>query len=258
MALAGSFDSLSSHYFRLMSRRAFHVSDVVFVPTETIRRESTFRFGNAGANAVVTYEGFDVGSLEGTPPYGNQILYVAGYYPHKGHLRALKAFDVLYSNRGVDKPLLVFRGHIQDEDYHRRVIGEIADSPASSRVKTVSYAPDSTTDDIFQSAAILLALSHYEGFGLPLVEAQSRGIPVVCSDIPTFRETMGESAIFVDSENAAEVSDALNSLLSDSNLYRRKSEQGRRNSLRFSWDNMAAATVSGYRLAAARSRQRRN
>ena len=55
----------------------------------------------------------------------------------------------------------------------------------------------------------------HEGFGIPVLEAMAQGTPVVCSDIPVFREVAGDAARFVPVDDVAALADAIGSLLGD-------------------------------------------
>jgi glycosyltransferase involved in cell wall biosynthesis len=65
------------------------------------------------------------------------------------------------------------------------------------------YQPADRVKEILERADILLCTSHEEGLGLPLLEAQYAGLPVVAPDAPIFHEVLGRSGIFVDINNPA-------------------------------------------------------
>ncbi len=90
-------------------------------------------------------------------------------------------------------------------------------------------------------------LSSYEGFGLPVLEAQGAGLPVLCSDIPVLREVGGEGAVYVDRENQNAVVNALHHLISDAEYYAMISERAVANIQNFSWDEAASQTLDIYR-----------
>jgi glycosyltransferase involved in cell wall biosynthesis len=66
------------------------------------------------------------------------------------------------------------------------------------------------------------------------------GIPVVCSDIPVFREVAGEGAMFFDPYDPEAIADRLDSIMRDADLRGRLAAAGRRNAMRFSWNRAAA------------------
>lgn len=77
-----------------------------------------------------------------------------------------------------------------------------------NRVIFTGYISDEEKITLFENAKALILLSDNEGFGIPLIEAVSNKIPVLCSDIPVFNEILNEnSAVFVDSKNISVIAD---------------------------------------------------
>lgn len=97
-----------------------------------------------------------------------------------------------------------------------------------------------TDDEYFQelqNAAALVTASKHEGFGLPLVEAQTMGVPVICSDIPVFHEVCDEgSALFFDQNDPHDFARAVKELPKRANAL---IEAGHKNAKRFTWRSSA-------------------
>jgi glycosyltransferase involved in cell wall biosynthesis len=85
----------------------------------------------------------------------------------------------------------------------------------------------------YQESEILMFASTYEGFGLPIVEAQAAGLPVITSGISPMTEVAGDAALFVDPFDEIDIRSALERLLRSPGLARRLSDLGRRNAKRF-------------------------
>jgi len=86
----------------------------------------------------------------------------------------------------------------------------------------------------YQNSDMLVFASTYEGFGLPIIEAQAIGLPVITSNKAPMMEIAGDAALFVDPYKESEIRAALEQLLWSPDLARRLSDQGRRNAERFS------------------------
>jgi glycosyltransferase involved in cell wall biosynthesis len=91
--------------------------------------------------------------------------------------------------------------------------------------------------------------SLYEGFGLPVLEAMSRGVPVVCSDRGSLREVVGDAALLVDPEQPQAIAGGIEQLLRDEAEADRLRVAGRARAAGFSWRSTARGTVESYRRA---------
>jgi len=100
---------------------------------------------------------------------------------------------------------------------------------------------DAELDAILTGARALVSCSSYEGFGLPLIEAQDRGTPVVATSIPAFREVAPDGTLFVDLDDVSGLANAIDAVVTDQALRSRLSAAGRQNAARFSWPRSAEA-----------------
>ncbi len=99
----------------------------------------------------------------------------------------------------------------------------------------------------YNAATIFVALSHYEGFGLPLLEAEACGLPVVASDCSSLPEAAGKGAILVPPTDEVAVAEAMRKLLNDAALRAEIRQAGMEHSRRFTWERTAQETVKLYR-----------
>ena len=94
----------------------------------------------------------------------------------------------------------------------------------------------------YRRATCLVNTSLNEGFCLPVVEAQSLGLPVICTDIPVLREVAGQGALFFPAGNAQALAERLGAMFDDHALQQRMAASSRRNATRFSWRRAADET----------------
>jgi len=89
-----------------------------------------------------------------------------------------------------------------------------------------------------------------EGFGLPVLEAMARGVPVACSNRPALPEVAGDAALLFDPEDQSAVTEAVRRLLRDDELARTLAERGVKRASELTWERTAQATLESYRKAA--------
>jgi glycosyltransferase involved in cell wall biosynthesis len=112
---------------------------------------------------------------------------------------------------------------------------------------------DRQLGELFAWARAVVYPSLYEGFGLPVLEAQELGIPVACSRAGSLPEVAGESACFFDPLRADEMAAAISRCLTDGALRKELVAKGKANAQRFTWADTAARTLAVYRKVLAPS-----
>lgn len=96
---------------------------------------------------------------------------------------------------------------------------------------------------IFSAATAFIFPSRHEGFGIPIVQSFACGLPVVCSDIPVFREVAGEAALFCDSRDKDNLARAIEKIITDKNLRQSLSAKGLEIAKNYSWEECARRTL---------------
>ncbi len=180
-------------------------------------------------------------ALDGRP----LALAVATSLPHKNLPLLLDGLAELPVD---ERPVLAFAGHGTDRDAlpeRVRALGLERD------VRLLGAIPSAQLEDLWAAAALYLTPTRHEGFGLPVLEAMARGVPVACSDIPVLREVAGDAAAaWLDPGEPATVAIALRTLLADDAAVERRRAAGRARAARFTWEATAEATAAVYEAAA--------
>jgi glycosyltransferase involved in cell wall biosynthesis len=247
---------LAGRYFSWISRVCFAKSRAVITVSAAIREEAVQRFPAGRAEVIAIHNGVDLPkALEPLPADDRPftILYVAKFMPYKGQKRAVDAFEhLLNEHPGLrGKVRLVMHGFNNDHTYFHALQERIQQGVLKGAVEIRPYGQARTVADIYRGADLFLFLTRYEGFGLPVVEAQAMDIPVVCTDIPVLREVGGEGACYVDREDPAAVASQLHRSVTDPQARQQLVMAGQRNRTRFGWDRMAAETMAVYRRTCA-------
>ncbi len=113
----------------------------------------------------------------------------------------------------------------------------------------LGYIPKEDLPAVYALADFLAFPSFYEGFGLPVLEAQAVGTPVLCSNTSSFPEVAGNSTFFVDPYAEESVADGVKKLWTSSALKKDLIQKGSENLTRFSWRQTAEATRFAYKEA---------
>jgi glycosyltransferase involved in cell wall biosynthesis len=116
-------------------------------------------------------------------------------------------------------------------------------------VRFCGWVCDDDLERLYAEAAAFVTPSLMEGFGLPVLEAMARGVPVACSNVSALPEVAGNAALLFDPRDPAAIGAALPRLLSDAALRATLVAAGRARAAEFTWERAAAATLASYARA---------
>jgi glycosyltransferase involved in cell wall biosynthesis len=155
------------------------------------------------------------------------LLCVSTTHPHKNLERLLSVHSQI-----KNAPRLVLTGV-------RGFAARQIESLASESVELTGWIPREQLYELYRGALGFIYPSTFEGFGMPVLEAMSAGVPVACSDIPPLREIAQSTVHFFDPSSDPEIRDAL-LLLGSGKL---STEPAQRRAADFSWEKTARATL---------------
>ena len=172
---------------------------------------------------------------------------LAAKRPHKNIETALDALRHIPAAR---RPVLVVAGY---STAHEAVLRTEADRlGVAGDVRWLDWISDEDADGLLGLASVSVLVSLGEGFGLPIVEAMARGVPVVCSDRGALAEVAGDAALVVDATDAVGIARAIETVLGDAAIAAALRRAGRQRAQRLSWRRNAEMTVAIYRQAVER------
>jgi glycosyltransferase involved in cell wall biosynthesis len=172
------------------------------------------------------------------------LLSVSAKRPHKNLVTLI---DALAAIPPESRPVLVIPGyptwHEQELRDHTARIGVARD------VQFLGWLTESELEGLWAIAKAFAFPSLYEGFGLPVLEAMARGVPVACSSASSLPEVAGEAALLFDPHDKAAIVQALTRLLADGSLRERLRERGLARAREFTWQRTAEGTLASYARA---------
>lgn len=171
------------------------------------------------------------------------FLYAGRLEEKKNIANLLHAFAIFKGRRGVGDPIRLVLAGTPGLGIER-IRREIVERKLEASVVMPGYVPEEDMPALYASAYALAFPSRYEGFGLPIVQAQACGVPVMTSRAASMPEVAGEAAIFVDPEAPEDIARAMKTLLDETVLWERLRVAGLANVKRFSWDETARLTMN--------------
>jgi glycosyltransferase involved in cell wall biosynthesis len=170
------------------------------------------------------------------------ILCVSAALVHKNLPRLLEAFAVLGDAAADTRLVLV--GHAgRDLDALR---ARAAGLGVADRVVFTGWISAEDLEGLYALAACCAYPSLYEGFGMPVLEAMARGVPLACSDATSLPEVAGDAAVLFDPHDTAAVAAAIRRILDDPELAADLRARGRERAARFTWERCADGVLAVY------------
>jgi glycosyltransferase involved in cell wall biosynthesis len=159
------------------------------------------------------------------------FLFTGGISPRKNLARLIHAFDRISSKT---EHVLVLTGA---KGWKNKEVLDLIKK--NDRVIKLGFVDDDDMVLLYNLADLFVYPSLYEGFGLPVLEAQSCGCPVICSKNSSLEEVGGDGVCFVDPNNIEDIFDKMLKVVEDTKLREDLVERGFANAKRFSWDKAA-------------------
>jgi glycosyltransferase involved in cell wall biosynthesis len=224
-------------------------SHLVISPSEASRREIVELLDKDpgateaiphGGGAAAPAVGLNEGEARERFGLGDRkvALSLSAKRPHKNLARLL---DALASLPAPERPVLVLGGYSTPHEDELRA--QVARLDLESDVRFAGWIDPSELEGLYAAAAFTVFPSLAEGFGLPVLEAMNRGVPVVCSDIPTLREVAGDAALLVDPMSVESIAGALRGVHGEA---RRLRAAGPKRAAEFSWQRSAQRHLAAY------------
>jgi glycosyltransferase involved in cell wall biosynthesis len=251
----------SASYYGQIDRGVRRASHII-VPSESTKADLIGQLGVRDEKVTVIYEAADEKfvplPMEPTRreirdkydlPH-TYVLFVGTIEPRKNVDGLLRAFRRLLDRNGVSEVGLVIAGGWGW--LHEEVVDLVKTLELEAKVFLLGRVSDSDLHKLYVGARCHVHPAHYEGFGLPPLEAMACGTPTVVSNISSLPEVVGDAALLINPQDAEELAVALQRLLTDDALHAELREKGLQRAKCFSWEQAALSTLDVYRRVIAK------
>jgi len=235
------------------TKRAVRIADKIITPSEATKKDIVRFYGINEDKIKVVWHGVEARhclvSITTATKLANKpyILFVGSIQPRKNITGLIEAFEKIKENspnplfqirNNVKLVICGGRGWMAEEIYKRA-----KESKFSDDIIFTGSVSDEERDEFYKNALIFALPSFYEGFGLPVLEAMSYGVPCIVGNNSSLSEIVGDNALLVDANSSGDIAEKINLLLSNSELRKDLSRRGIENVEKFSWNKAAEKTL---------------
>lgn len=237
---------LTSIYYRLTFPFSFHKADLIFSISESTRKDIFEHFHLDDKKVILAYPALTLGgaisktSLENLKLPKNYLLTVGRLEKRKNLLTLLKGYKIYADKTKNPIPLVLagFRAFGANE-----VDSFIDENSLESLIYKPGHLEEEALLQLYSNASIFIYPSIYEGFGLPILEAFSVGVPVIASESSSIPEAGGNACVYIDPYSSEDIAQKIEALLSDDFLKNDLIEKGLLQLQKFSWQNHASSVL---------------
>lgn len=221
-------------YLRWSTKYALKNAHKIIAVSENTKKDLVELYNGDPDKIEVVYHGVGIPKIvdkqKSTQPY---ILYLGRLETRKNIQGLVRAFDLLKKRYQVPHQLVLagLKGYGYDKIHLRDDVIE------------KGYVSDQEKWQLLQNAAMFVFPTFYEGFGMPILEAQAVGCPIITSNISSMPEVAGEGAILVEPRNVEEICQRMHQIIEDKDLKKRLINKGYQNVKKFSWKKCAQETL---------------
>jgi len=227
---------------RKVYKEAMHVSNIMIFNSKFMRWAYRKNAGFEERASEVVYQAIDEETHEAAKRYRKsaqkkpaQILSVSAMAPHKGVETLIRAFDILRRSHGIPTNLILI-GAWPDQGYEKKIRTLVKEFGLEQKVAFKGYVSQEELYRHYAESKIFCLMSWCESFGIPGVEAQAFGTPVISSNCCAIPEVCGDGGVYPDPGNFKAVADQIARLLTDDNAWTQLSEAAILNAEKYRWD----------------------
>ncbi len=241
------------------SKYSVEKSAHIICPSQSTKDDIVESYQIEPSKISVTYEGYDQSRFKPESKVkiesvkskykikGDYIIFVGTLQPRKNVERLIEAFSKVILKSQFSSLKLVISG--KKGWLYDPILSKAKELKIENSVVFCDFVPDKDLPALISGAKLYVNPSLWEGFGIPVIEAQACGVPTVVSKTSSLPEIAGDSAILVDPTNIASIEDGIVQGL-DPKIASLQIAKGFKNIKRFSWENCARQTLKVLEKAA--------
>ena len=239
-----AYSLLERSYMRLSIRYSCLAASTLIAVSENTRKDLISLYGVPKEKIVVVSEGYEQNikyQISNIKIYSKilntkYILFIGRLEERKNIARIVEAFGILKEKYGIPHQLVL----AGKAGYgYQNIKYQISNIKYRDEVVELGYVSEEEKWTLLRGADVLVFPSLYEGFGIPVLEAQSVGTPVVTANTSSLPEVGGDGAVYVDPQSSEAIAEGVQEVLSDEALRGGIIEKAIRNRDRFSWKKCA-------------------
>jgi len=240
-----AYSFLERMYMRCSIKNSCQWAKKIIAVSENTKKDLMKLYKVSGEKAEVIYEGyscndkFPMTNDKSSPNDQFQILntkyllFIGRLEERKNIVGIIQAFEILKEQYKISHKLFLAG---KPGFGYEKIKNEIANVNCTKDIVELGFISGEKKEELLKNADIFVFPSFYEGFGLPILEAQNAGVSVVSSNVSSIPEVADGSALLVNPNNAEEIADAIHKLISDENFRNEIIKKGHVNVQRFSWE----------------------
>lgn len=234
-----SYSRFERYYMRASIRYSVRAASRVVAVSENTKRDLIQLYAVPEPKIAVVYEGVDDSAKVSEKSDGRSVVTDKPYFFFVGRLetrknivRIIEAFDVFKKETGLPHELVLAgkAGHGYEQIKHH-----ITKSKYKQAIREIGYVSEAEKWELLRRAEALVFPSLYEGFGLPVVEAQRARIPVITSSTSSLPEISGDGAFLIDPKSVSALALAMGEVVRNPEKRADIIEKATRNADRFNW-----------------------
>lgn len=222
----------------------------ILVPSQSTKNDIIKNYDIKQEKITVTYEGYNKTLFKPSAKtvikkvkdkykiVGEYIIFVGTLQPRKNIEKLIDAFSQI-KNSKLNLVIVGKKGWLYDS-----ILQKSKELKIGNRVTFTDFVPSDDLPALISGAEVYVNPSLWEGFGIPVIEAQACGVPVAVSNTSSLPEIVGNSGLLVDPESTESISAGIKKVITDEKLRQDLIKRGLANAKRFSWESCANQTVA--------------